>query len=188
MGKRSKRKAARRKGDAKAEQNPQAHHSDDATQAARLKALNDIAEFEREVYRQAHELYLAEGGHEIELMLETGQLTGSAYRSQIRADKEGGRGWGPNITPYEDRMTRSLQIKLMREKREWIESCRQKILRRWEAITMPADKAPEPETEPEQTPEPEDNEFGNPKPTAPETEAVTQTEKNQPVLSSTASP
>ena len=122
----------------------------------------------------------------IEQMLENGQLTMAAYHSQIRAEKEGGSGWGPTVTPYEDRMTRSLQMRLMREKREWIERCRQRIVEEQKALEERT--APTPEDEPEEdaeeeAPDTEDAEFGNTGEPAPETEAAA-----EPVMTTADSP
>ncbi len=98
-------------------------------------------ERERALSRAAYELFLAEGGGDLEALMENGQCTARAYTSQIRAAEEGGQGWGPTVTPYEDRMTRSLQLRLIKERRKWIEDCRQRIEAAIEAEREAADRA-----------------------------------------------
>jgi hypothetical protein len=158
MGKRSRRKALRRKG-SKQPAPPQDEPpvQDDAERDAKLHRLELehatlLAEMDRHVYREAYQMFLAEGGDVIEQMLENGQLTMAAYHSQIRAEKEGGSGWGPTVTPYEDRMTRSLQMRLMRQKQEWIERCRQRILDEKKALEEKS-ATEEPQEEPADSPE-----------------------------------
>ena len=82
---------------------------------------------------QAYALFLKEGGGELELMIQTGQLTVEAFDSQMRAARDGGEGWGPTVTPYEDRMNRGLQLRLIKEKRQWLKDCRQRIEQQQEA-------------------------------------------------------
>jgi len=186
MGKRSRRKALRRKVEPKVQTAPPAQDDFDERRELELRVVELIAEVDQKTYQHAYRMFIAEGGDVIEQMLENGQLTMAAYHSQIRAEKEGGSGWGPTVTPYEDRMTRSLQMRLMREKREWIERCRQRIIEEQKALEEKA-AAKEPDEEldeaPEEAAQPEEVEFGGTDDTAPETEAAT-----EPVLSSTSSP
>ncbi len=99
-----------------------------ATQSAdRMSTSRCAVDRELALGRAAYELFLAEGGGDLEALMENGQRTAKAYTSQIRAAEEGGQGWGPTVSPYEDRMTRSLQLRLIRERRKWIEDCRERI-------------------------------------------------------------
>lgn len=179
MGKRSRRRAKVRAKPKQAHA-PETKPRSEAEKDARLIEL--LAKREQLMNEAAYRMFLEEGGHVIEQSLENGQLTGAAYHSQIRAEKEGGSGWGPVVTPYEDRMTRGLQLRLMREKRAWIKECRRRIQEQWDALAVDDIETDEPEAE--EADQPEDNEYGNPrtKP-APETEAA-----NEPVLSTTSSP
>lgn len=192
MGKRSRRKALRRKVTVQpappANETSVPDEQDLRLHQLELQHTTLIAEMDRHIYREAYKMFLAEGGDAIDLMLENGQLTMAAYRSQIRAAKEGGSGWGPTVTPYEDRMTRSLQMRLMRQKQEWIERCRQRIIEEQEAFKEQCAAARESEPDEkdlpdEETPTAEEAEFGSTEQPAPETEAVI-----EPVLSSTSSP
>ncbi|MBZ0136096.1 MAG: hypothetical protein K8I27_06970 [Planctomycetes bacterium] len=189
MGRRSRRKALRRKVEPKAQPaSPAVVETPDDLEERRgleLRLIELLAERERQIREAGYRLFLAEGGDVIEQMLENGQLTMAAYHSQIRAEKEGGSGWGPTVTPYEDRMTRSLQMRLMRQKQEWIEDCRRRIQEDWDALGFTDDEEPAEEAgDDENTPQPKDTEFGNPgSEPAPETEA-----SKEPVLSSTAGP
>lgn len=192
MGKRSRRKALRRKVTVQpappANETSVPDEQDLRLHQLELQHTTLIAEMDRHIYREAYKMFLTEGGDAIDLMLENGQLTMAAYRSQIRAAKEGGSGWGPTVTPYEDRMTRSLQMRLMRQKQEWIERCRQRILEERKAYedqrAAAGESEPEEEELPEEaTPTPEEFEFGGTDEPAPETEAA-----HEPALSSTSSP
>jgi hypothetical protein len=179
MGRRSRRKAKVRTKPRPAQQEPQPATPTEAEKDARLIEL--LAKRDHQIREAGYRLFLAEGGDVIEQMLENGQLTMAAYHSQIRAEKEGGSGWGPTVTPYEDRMTRSLQMRLMREKREWIEDCRRRLQEEWDALGLTDGEDDEEDVEASQ---PEDTEVGNPaNEPAPETEA-----NKEPVLSSTAGP
>lgn len=192
MGKRSRRKALRRKTNAQpapaANEATAPDEQDLELHKLQMQHATLLAERDRHLYREAYKMFLAEGGGDIDLMLENGQLTMAAYKSQIRAAKEGGSGWGPTVTPYEDRMTRSLQMRLMRQKQEWIERCRQRIIEEQKAFeersTAASESVPDEEDLPEEeTPTPEETEFGGTEQPAPETEAA-----HEPVLSSTSSP
>lgn len=161
MGKRSRRKAKLRPKPQQVQHAPQPGPRTEAEKDARLIEL--LAQRDQQMREAAYRMFLAEGGHVIEQSLENGQLTMAAYHSQIRAEKEGGSGWGPTVTPYEDRMTRSLQMRLMAQKREWIEDCRRRLQEDWDALglTDGEDETEEDEAgEDENTPQPEDSEHG----------------------------
>ena len=186
MGKRSRRKALRRKTEAQPAPPATDEPQDDFEERRELelRVVELIAELDKRIHTRAYEMFLAEGGDVIEQMLENGQLTMAAYHSQIRAEKEGGSGWGPTVTPYEDRMTRSLQMRLMREKREWIERCRQRILDEQKALEERVAPEDEPEENAEEeAPDTEDTEFGYTGEPASKTEATT-----EPVMTTADSP
>lgn len=97
------------------------------------------------IEKAAHELFLAEGGDSLERMIRIGDLTAECFETQMRAARDGGEDWGPTITPYEDRMNRGLQLRLIKERNKWLEDCRKRVAEDWAETEAPAE--PPAETE-----------------------------------------
>ena len=73
------------------------------------------------------EMFVARGGEQMDRLIRTGQLTLDAFESQMLAARDGGEGWGPDVSVYEARMTRALNERLLREKRSWLRELRKQI-------------------------------------------------------------
>ena len=91
----------------------------------------------------AWDLYIAEGGDAIEQAIRNGELTAEAYASQMRAARDGSKEWGPNITPYEDRMNRGLQLRLIKERNQWLQDCRERIEAEYPDELLPKHENPQ---------------------------------------------
>lgn len=71
----------------------------------------------RQDFRTAvNRIYIEYGGEDLDTALANTHSKLRAFKSQINAAEWGGQGWGPLITPWEDRMNASLLVKLKREK------------------------------------------------------------------------
>jgi hypothetical protein len=97
--------------------------------------------------QQAQEMYDRRVGPTIDLLIEASLRTVAAFDSQMKAAKGEGEAWGPDVNPYEHRMTGSLIARLLREKRTWLREYRQRIERALEeeAALEEADAASEPQ-------------------------------------------
>lgn len=129
MSKKNKRRARVR-----AQAGPVTHSQPVAPDTEQAKARRAAIE------KAAHELFIAEGGASLERMIRTGDLTAECFETQMRAARDGGEDWGPTITPYEDRMNRGLQLRLLKERNKWLEDCRKRVAQDWpEPEEAPAD-------------------------------------------------
>lgn len=129
MSKKNKRRAR-----AQAQSGPVTHSQSVAPDTEQAKARREAIE------KAAHELFMAEGGASLERMIRTGDLTAECFETQMHAARDGGEDWGPTITPYEDRMNRGLQLRLLKERNKWLEDCRERVAKDWPAEAQaPAD-------------------------------------------------
>ncbi|MCA8914685.1 MAG: hypothetical protein KDB90_04670 [Planctomycetes bacterium] len=76
---------------------------------------------------RALEMFERECGADIGRFVRTCQLTCELYEQQVQANLENADARGPDVTPYENRMSGSLAARLLREKRTWLRDCRQRI-------------------------------------------------------------
>jgi hypothetical protein len=76
---------------------------------------------------RAMEMYQRECAINIDMFVETCELTSGLYAQQVKAARERTEAWGPDVSPYENRMSGSLAARLLREKRTWLRDCRQRI-------------------------------------------------------------
>ncbi len=65
-------------------------------------------------------VYLEYGGEVLDIAIANTLAKLRAFKSQIDAHEWGGESWGPVITPWEDRMTASMLLKLKRERAKLI--------------------------------------------------------------------
>jgi hypothetical protein len=130
---------------------------------------------------QAREIYLAEGGRDLDVCIRNGMYTLAAFESQMLAAHDGEEGWGPDVSVYEARMNRSLQERLLRLKRTLMRDARQMIEAELAEESEEAEESStsvdEPADEPAQD-EPEQAPAELSDPTAPETrpEVVSRTD------------
>jgi hypothetical protein len=78
---------------------------------------------------RVQEMYQRMVGDSMDKHIRSCMHTADAFDSQMAAAKGEGEAWGPEITPYENRMTGSLLARLQREKRTWQRELRQMIER-----------------------------------------------------------
>lgn len=76
---------------------------------------------------QAFEMFNRLCGANIDKMVRTCEMTAALYEQQVNAVTTGGEPVGPDVSPYEHRMSGSLMARLLREKRTWLRDCRQII-------------------------------------------------------------
>ena len=76
---------------------------------------------------RALEMFERECGTDLAQFVRTCQLTCELYEQQVQANLESADARGPDVTPYENRMSGSLAARLLREKRTWLRDCRQRI-------------------------------------------------------------
>jgi hypothetical protein len=77
--------------------------------------------------KRAQEMFEQECGADLAQFLRTCQLTSALYEQQVKAIMEDAEAPGPNVTPYENRMSGSLAARMLREKRTWLRDCRQRL-------------------------------------------------------------
>ena len=79
------------------------------------------------IEQQVQEMDRQRVGDTIDLLIDSCSRTSAAFISQMKEAKGEGEAWGPDVTPYENRMTGSLIARLLREKRTWLRDFRQQI-------------------------------------------------------------
>jgi hypothetical protein len=118
------------------------------SQAAAPKPLRGLARAAF-IDKIAQEMFEAHGGAQMDKLIRTGQLTLDAFESQMLAARDGGEGWGPDVSVYEARMTRALNERLLREKRSWLRELRKQVEQALDAedamLQEQAEAAAEPE-------------------------------------------
>ncbi|MCA8913291.1 MAG: hypothetical protein KDB82_16450 [Planctomycetes bacterium] len=106
-----------------------------------------------EIDRMAYELFLQEGGETLEVIIHTCQATSELYEAQMKAARDKGNGWGPDVSPREARMSGSLLLRTVKEKRQWLKDCRQRIEARY-APPETTEEEHQAEAQPERAPMP----------------------------------
>jgi hypothetical protein len=107
-----------------------------------------------EIERMAYELFINEGGETLEVVIRTCQATSECYEAQMQAARKDGDGWGPDISPREARMSGSLLLRTIKEKRQWLKDCRQRIEARYAPPETSREEHQEPQPESAPTPRP----------------------------------
>jgi len=79
------------------------------------------------IERQVQAYYEMRVGDTIDLLIRSCKHTAVAFDSQMKAAQGEGEGFGPDVSPYENRMTGALIGRLLREKRTWLREMRKEI-------------------------------------------------------------
>jgi hypothetical protein len=79
------------------------------------------------IEQQAQAYYELRVGDTIDLLIRSCKHTAVAFDSQMKAARGEGEGFGPDVSPYENRMTGALIGRLLREKRTWLREMRKEI-------------------------------------------------------------